>query len=73
MKPQYHLILTRRATVKQTKPDNKCWREYEITEMQNGIAGGNVSINGIAMENNLVFSPELKSYHVVVVQSPSHV
>ena len=43
MKPQYHLILTRRATVKQTKPDNKCWREYEITEMQNGIAGGHVS------------------------------
>ena len=25
------------------------------------------------MENNLVVSPELKSYHVVVVQSPSHV
>ena len=34
------------ATVKQTKPDNKCWREYEIIEMQNGIAGGNVSIKG---------------------------
>ena len=29
--------------------------------------------NGIAMENNLVVSPELKSYHVIVVQSPSHV
>ena len=39
-----HLILTRMATVNQTKPDNKCWRDYEITEMQNGVAGGNVSI-----------------------------